>query len=200
MNRFASACLTASLSLCIAGSALAAPKARAMLLQPLADELAVPEGQEQSKDVVKGLNVAERCLKQDRSWQRSQENQVPVNQLYESLSSAVVCWQGAEKKAQKAGEPGAPLAWWTTARARYIESFRTYLWAIDAKLAGDRAFVCRRLGSAMVEKAAAEAAGAGLADKYQQVAAQALAAQLSADIGGLAEAIEAEHKNQGCGK
>ncbi len=200
MNRFALLCLAACLLVGSSAFAQKAKKAKEMLLAPLAAEFAPAEGEELSKDSKKALNVSERCLKQDRSWLRAQENQVPVNQLYESLSSAVVCWQGAEKKAAKAGEVAAPLAWWTAARARYIESYRTYLWAIDAKLAGDRAFVCRRLGSALTESNLAIDASEGLSDKYKGVAAQALAAQLMADVGGLSSAIGSEHKNQGCGK
>ncbi len=174
-------------------------KPKELLLQPLVDEM-----KDGDTPLTKGQEIAakraEACLKQDMNWVRGQQNDVPINQLYESLGSAVVCWQGAEKKTASFGEEAAPVHWWTAGRARYIESFRSWVWALDAKQSGDTRHVCKRLQSASAEGVAALDAAEGLADKYQGASAKALAYQLETDGKSLGEAISGEIKNQRCNK
>lgn len=175
-----------------------APKqAKEMLLQPLVDEM-----KQGDAPLTKGQEVAakraEACLKQDANWLRGQRNEIPLNQLYELLGSAVVCWQGAEKKSASFGEEAAAVLGWTAARARYMESFRSWIWALDAKFANDQRHLCQRLKSASSEGIAALKATDGLAESYSGPTAKALAYQLHNDTKTLAEAISSEVKNQRC--
>ena len=177
----------------------AAPKAKVLLLQPLVDEL-TPAGVDGafSKEQERAIKRSEACLQQDGNWLRAQRDEVPVGQIYELVGGAVVCYQGAEKKVTEAGEAAAPILAWTVARRHYIESFRSYLWALDAKLSGDKRHVCQRLKEAEHEGVAAAGAADGLVDRYEKAPAKTLAAQLMADVKGLNEAILAEVKNQRC--
>jgi hypothetical protein len=169
-----------------------------LLLQPLVDEMQ-PGETPLTKAQDLAVRRSEACLKQDGNWLRAQENQVPVNQLYELLSSAVVCWQGAEKKAAAGGEEAAAVARWTAGRTRYMEAFRSWIWAIDAKISNDQRHICQRLTTASQEGAAAIQAADGLSGFYEGAAARALAMQLAADSKSLAEAVGGEFKNQRCG-
>lgn len=177
----------------------AAPKKKELLLQPLLDEM-VPAGAVATKAQDKAIKRSESCLKQDRNWLRAQNDEVPLNQLYELVGGAVVCWQGAEKKSAAGGEESAVVHWWTQGRARYIETFRSWLWSLDAKLSGDNRHVCKRLDVALKEGNAAAEAADGLAEKYEGAAAKALAHQLSADATALNQAVTSEYANQRCGK
>lgn len=177
----------------------AAPKKKELLLQPLMDEM-VPTGATATKAQEKAIKRSESCLKQDNNWLRAQRDEAPLNQIYELVGGAVVCWQGAEKKSAAGGEESAPVHWWTSGRARYIETFRSWLWSLDAKLSGDVRHVCKRLDVAVKEGGAAAAASENLAEKYQGAAAKALAHQLSADITALNEAVTSEYANQRCSK
>jgi hypothetical protein len=179
--------------------AQAAPKkAKELLLQPLVDEITQP-GVELTKAQTIAVKRSETCIKQDRNWLRAQQDEVPLTQLRELLDSAVVCWQGAEKKSAAGGEETARIHWWTTGRARYIESLRTWLYAMEAKYSNDKRHICQRLDSAARSGAAAVNASEGLAEKYEGAKAKALAFQLSTDSTSLHEAILDEVKHQRCG-
>lgn len=174
-------------------------KRKPLLLDPLGVEIAAKG--EFTDDLYKTLRVADRCLDGDKHWQREQERpgtNVPVNSLYELLSGAVVCWQGAEKKATKAGEPFAPATPWIVARARYLEAYRSFMWAIVAKMEGDRAVVCRRLETAREEAGAAITAGSGLADLFNNTEAKSMGLQLDQEAQALGAMIEDEYRHQKC--
>jgi len=190
--------LLALLSLLIALPALAAKKEPKPLkqLQPLVDETALVGPV--SKDAFKALRYADRCLTSDKNWERAQQNQVPINQFYEMLSSAVVCWQTAEKKLGKVGESVVTAGLWVSARARYMEAFRAYVWGVDAKQSGKRNQVCRRLKEATTLAVAANEASSGIVDKFTDANAKGLAMaadQLSEQLGAQ---IATEFSNQKC--
>jgi hypothetical protein len=188
----------ALLPLLVAVPALAAKKAPKPLkhLQSLVDEVATAGAV--SDDAFKALRYADRCLVADKNWERGMDNQIPINQLYEQVGGAVTCWQTAEKKLARVGESVAVPATWVSARARYIEAFRGYLWGIDAKLGGKRNQVCRRLREATVQAVAANEASASLADKFKGEAARLLAAAAEQMSGQLGQTIAAEFKHQKC--
>ncbi len=188
----------AGLSLLIAAPLHAAKKAPKPLkfLSALVDE-AASHG-EITKAAHKALRYADRCLVDDGNWERGMKNQVPVNQTYELLGGSVMCWQTAEKKFAKAGEALAVPAKWVTARARYIEAFRGYLWGIDAKMSGERSQACRRLREATRQAGVANEASVGLAAAFTADSAKALALaaeQLSGEMGVI---VATEFKNQKC--
>ena len=193
--------LLVALTLLLPAAALAKKpvKRKAMVLDPLGVEIAARA--EFTDDLWKTLRVADRCLDGDKNWVREQERpgtNVPVNSIYELLSSSVVCWQGAEKKALKAGEPFGPVAVWVAARARYIEAYRSFMWAIVAKLDGDRSGVCRRMETAKEEGAAAIRAAAGLADLFDSTDAKAMGLQLDQEAQAMGVMIEDEYRHQKC--
>ncbi len=190
--------LLAALLLPAAGQA-APKKAKELLLQPLVEEMKAPEV-ELTKAQAVAVKRSESCLQQDSNWLRAQQNQVPVSQLYELLGSAVVCWQGAEKKAAAAGAEGLALHGWTAGRTRYMESFRSWMWAVDAKMSNDRRHICQRLETASKEALASVQAADGLAERYQGAGAKAMAFQLEADSKVMAETVSTEYKNQRCSK
>ena len=174
-------------------------KRKALVLDPLGVEIAA--NTEFTDDLWKTLRVADRCLDGDKNWKREQERpgtNVPVNSIYELLSSSVVCWQGAEKKAIKAGEPFATVTPWISARTRYIEAYRSFMWAIVAKLEGDRATVCRRLETAQTEAAAAITAASGLADGFDSTDAKSMGLQLDQEAQGMGAMVEDEYRHQKC--
>jgi len=188
----------ATLSLLFAAPASAGKKAPKPLkhLQSLVEESATAGPLD--KDAFKALRYADRCLVSDKQWERAQANQVPINQLYEQLSSAVACWQTAEKKMVKTGEPVAVATLWVSARARYIESYRGYLWGIDAKLSGNRYQVCKRLREAARQAAVANEASSGLSEKFTGPVAIVLAAAAEQLSGQLGEVIATEFTHQKC--
>lgn len=174
-------------------------KRKPMQLDPLGVEVAAKG--EYTDDLYKVLWSANGCLEGDRNWQREQErpgSNVPVYEIYELLSSSVVCWQMAEKKAGKAGDVFAAAAAWIVARARYIEAYRGYMWAIDAKLEGDRSQVCRRLAAATPQVDAAVQAATGLADAFSQPDGKSMGLQLQQESLGLKGQVEDEIRHQKC--
>ena len=197
MRRISLSLVALALAL-VSAQADAVPKAaKEMLLQPLVDEM--KQGDEPlTKEQEIAAKRAEACLKQDGNWLRGQQNEIPLNQLYELLGSAVVCWQAAEKKTGTFGEPAAAVHAWTAARTRYMECFRGWVWALDAKMSNDPRHVCKRLKAASSAGAAALVASDGLAEKYKSPTAKALAYQLQNDSKTLGEAVASEIKNQRC--
>lgn len=174
-------------------------KRKPLMLDPLGVEIAAKA--ELDDDLWKTLRVADRCLDGDKNWKREQERpgtNVPVNSIYELLSSSVVCWQGAEKKAIKAAEPFAPATPWISARARYIEAYRSFMWAIVAKLEGDRSGVCKRLETAREEASTAVTAASGLADRFDSPEARSMGLQLDQEAQTLSVMVEDEHRHQKC--
>jgi hypothetical protein len=165
-------------------------------LSALVDE-AASKG-ELGKDAHKALRYADRCLVDDGNWERGLKNQVPVNQTYELLGGSVMCWQSAEKKFQKVAGSLLIPAKWVSARARYIEAFRGYLWGIDAKMSGDRTQACRRLREATRQAVLANESSAGLADSFAVDAAKALALAAEKMSGEMGAIIATEFKNQKC--
>jgi len=192
--------LSIAVLLVLPATSLAAKKKepKPLVLEPLAAELRASQG-ELSGDQLKVLKIAGRCLVSDKHWERGQENNIPVNQIYELLASSVVCWQGAEKKGAKLGESFAAVNRWMVARARYVECLRSFIWGIDAKLSGDRAQVCRRMKTAIEQSAQASEAAAALQESYSTEGAQALAGQMLAEAKGMAEMVGGEFRNQKCG-
>ncbi len=186
------------LCLLVAAPLEAAKKApKALKFLPALVEEASSKG-ELSKEAYKALRYADRCLGDDRNWERGMKNQVPVNETYELLGGAVMCWQTAEKKLTKVGDSLAAPAKWVSARARYIEAFRGYLWGIDAKMSGARAQACRRLREATRQAVLATEASVGLADLFSVESAKALALateQMSVEMGAV---VASEFKNQKC--
>lgn len=187
-------CLLALSLPTIAAAKEKAPKPS--FVQPLLDELATRG--ELSKDQSKALKAAHRCIDSDRNWERGQDNQLTPTQLYEAASGAVVCWQGAEKKATKLGEAMVPATGWIAARARYLEAYRDYLWAIEAKLKGDRIFTCKRLVTAMGAREKMVDSHKGLAESFTVEHAQGFGALQTSLSDALAQSIEGEHGNQKC--
>jgi hypothetical protein len=165
------------------------------LIEPLVAELTLDPA---NKDQAKAIKAAERCLDTDSLWERAQENNDPISQVYESLTTAVTCWQGAEKKAAKAGEAMGSLPAWVSARARYLESFRSFVWALDAKFAGNQTYICKRLQTARVEGAAAVVAAENLVDRFGTNEAKALAAAQEATTAAMAQNIADEFAHQKC--
>jgi len=151
-----------------------------------------------SKEAHKALSYADRCLRDDATWERGMQNQVPVNQTYELLSGAVMCWQSAEKKFAKVGDSLSVAGKWVSARARYIEAFRGYLWGIDAKMSGERSQACRRLREAVRQAALANDASVGLADAFTVDSAKALALAAEKLSGEMGAIVASEFKNQKC--
>ena len=179
-----------------ASAGKAKKKSKPLELQGLADELAAAG--EVTDDMAKVLRFADRCFKGDKRWERSMEDEVPINQLYEQLAGSVTCWQTAEKKATKLGDVFALPTKWVSARTRYIEAFRGYVWAIDAKLDGESAQVCRRLTEAIRQAGSANVASDGLVDTFSGEAAKALAAQVDAQADEVGQVIAREFETQKC--
>ncbi len=178
-------------------------KRKALDLDPLGAEIQATAGTFDADDEqYKALRKADRCLDQDRTWQREQEvpgdARITVNQLYELLNGSVVCWQEAEKKAGKMGEGFVPATSWIAARARYMEAYKQFIWGISAKADGDRKKTCDRLVDAAGMVPAAVAAAEPLADSYQTAGAQALGNQAVAEAHILREMVTAEVANQKC--
>jgi len=171
-------------------------KKKPLQLQPLADELAVRG--EISDDMLKTLRFADRCRQSDKRWERGMAEEVPINQLYEQLAGAVFCWQSAEKKSTKLGEAFEPVTRWVATRARYIETFRGYVWAIDAKLAGESAQVCRRLATAAEQAIAGNKSADRLKEFYSVESAKMLAARVDADVEQASAMIAREIEVQKC--
>ena len=191
-----------AVSLLLPGFALAKKKTpKPLVLEPIAAELRVG-GAELSKNQTKALKVAGRCLQDDALWARALENREPLTQIYEMLSGSVVCWQGAEKKAGKVSEEFGAAKSFITARARYIETLRSFYFALGEKFraGADHDRLCDRLRTAVGEAAAANSIGADLQQKFNGDGAKLLAAQLDADIRGIGEQVAAEFKNQKCSK
>ncbi len=173
-----------------------AKKAKPLKLQPLVDELAARGVA--VDDVMKTVKVAERCLQGDSHWKRDMDNRAPLNQLYEGLVSSVTCWQMAANKFTKAGEPVAPILPWVTARLRYVEGLRGYLWAMEAKMKGERTQVCKRLSEAIKQAAEANKVADGLADGFQVEEAKALAQAADQQAAELGEMVAQEVTSQRC--
>ena len=189
-----------SIALLLPGLAVAKKKApKPLVLEPIAVDLRV-DGAELSKDQLKALKVAGRCVKDDALWARALENREPLTQIYEMLAGAVVCWQGAEKRAGKVAEEFSAAKSFITARTRYIEMLRSFYFALGEKFraGADHDRLCDRLRAAVGEAAAANEAASGLIEKFNNDPARQLAAQLDADIRGTGEQVAAEYKNQKC--
>ena len=191
-----------SLTLLLPVAAVAKKKKKApkpLVLEAIAVDLRGEDGA-LDDDQRKALKVAGRCVRDDAIWARSIENREPVTQTYENLAGAVVCWQGAEKKAGKLGEGFAVAARFITARARYIETLRSFYFALTEKFrtGADSERLCDRLKVALGEAGAANAVGADLAAAFTDEGARAMAAQLDADIKHWGELVAQEFKNQKC--
>jgi hypothetical protein len=175
-------------------------KRKPLQLDPLGEEVATRG--EYTDDLYKALRKADRCLDTDRNWQRDQErpgdSRISPNSLYELLASSVVCWQEAEKKALAQGEVFAPAALWISARARYIETYRQFVWAISAKMDGDYGKTCRRLAEATELLGDTQSSAKGMAEKYTLPGAQALGAQADAEAEALAGMVLSEVSVQKC--
>lgn len=180
-------------------AASAKKKAKPLVLEPLAADIRAKTG-ELTTDQTKALRQAGRCLEGDRFWAREMENRDPVNQTYETLAGAVVCWQGAEKKAGKQDEGFASAKRFIQARTRYVETLRSFYFALTEKLrtGADQGRLCERLSIALGEAGKANELGAGLAEVFQNEEARALAAQLDADIKYWGEGVASEYKHQKC--
>ncbi len=179
----------------------AAPKKKPIkfeYLQTLYDEAIDGVPEDGHRDIGKAIKVADRCSLDDARWAKAMDDgQTQVNVLYEMLQGAVVCWQGAERRVTKHGSLEAPTAF-VAARTRYLEAFRSYIWAIEAKLASDRQSTCTRLKTALTEVEKAAEATNGLVEKFKAEANQMLAAKAAADAKGLADTIADETANQRC--
>jgi len=174
-------------------------KRKELLLDALGEELAAKG--EYTDEMYIVIRKASGCLDSDRNWEREQErpgDNTPITQIYEMLASSVVCWQGAEKKAQKAGETLEPATAWISARARYIEGYREFINGIHAKLEGDRVRTCKRLFTARDLSEAAVGAAAGLADKFETPAGQAMGAQMDTEAKALKGMVLSEIEHQKC--
>ena len=189
--------LLSILTLALALPAVAAPGKKELVSQPLIDELAargpLPE------KALKVMRPVERCLRDDKTWERGLGNELTANQLYELMASAVTCWQTTEKRLTKAGPDYAAVLPFVVARARYVEAFRDYLWGVDARLSSkDPSQVCRRFKTALASATTANDVARGLADSFGADTAKALAAgqdKLAADLGGY---IAKEYEDQRC--
>lgn len=191
-----------SLLLLVPAAALAKKRApKPLVLEALAVDLRDADG-ELADDQGKALKVAGRCVQDDQRWAREMENREPVTQTYETLAGAVVCWQGAEKKAGKLGEPFAAATRFIGARARYVETLRSFYFALTEKgrTGADGQRLCDRLEVALGEAGAANDLGAGLATAFTNEDAKTMAAQLDADIKHWGELVATEYKHQKCSK
>jgi hypothetical protein len=181
----------------LASAPLAAKEPKPLrVLGPLSLELS--EQGALTGDADKALRQADRCIDSDKQWERAQVNEVPLTQLYETLSSAVVCWQDAEKKGEKLGESYLPAQRWVAARARYVEAYRSFVWAGTAKREGDLMAVCKRLTESMRIVGDANTAAAAMTGLHTSPESQALAAALDQSTRGLGEAIADEFEHQKC--
>ncbi len=176
--------------------ATAAPKKRANLLQPLEDEMTAKG--ELPKLMMKALKNGDRCIYDDKRWEQATHDGVSISDLYEMLQGAVFCWQDTEKKASKAGEGNQPAADYFRARARHIEAYRSYIWAMEAKGTNNRLLTCKRLKVAVEEVTAAITSADGLAEKFTSESGQALAAFATAQGDSLSAMITDEYSNQKC--
>jgi len=186
--------------LLLPASALAKKKTpKPLVLEGLAADLRAASG-ELASDQLKALKVAGRCVQDDRIWAREMENREPVTQTYETLAGAVVCWQGAEKKAGKVGDSFAAATRFVAARARYVETLRSFYFALTEKFrtGADGQRLCDRLKVALGEAGAANGLGADLAAAFTDEGAKTMAAQLDADIKHWGEVVAAEFKHQKC--
>ena len=189
-----------SLLLLVPVSSLAKKKApKPLVLEGVAADFRDAAG-ELAADQVKALKVAGRCVQDDRIWAREMENREPVTQTYETLAGAVVCWQGAEKKAGKVEGSFAAATRLIGARARYVETLRSFYFALTEKFrtGADGQRLCDRLKVALGEAGAANDLGADLAAVFTNEAAKTMAAQLDADIKHWGEVVAAEFKHQKC--
>ncbi|MCP4869725.1 MAG: hypothetical protein GY898_13510 [Proteobacteria bacterium] len=195
--------LLLALALLVPAAAMAGKKPmkrKALQLDPLGEEVAARG--EYTDDLYKVVRKADRCLATDTTWQREQERPgdaaIHPSSLYEMLASSVVCWQEAEKKALAAGEIFAPSAAWISARARYMEAYRQFVWAIVAKLDGNQTTTCKRLVESVAMTNTARDAATGLADRFTVASAQALGAQADSEAQALTGMILGEAEAQKC--
>jgi len=189
-----------SLALMMPAAAMAKKKTpKPLVLEVLAADLRGEDGA-LSDEHRKVLKVAGRCVRDDGIWAREMENREPVTQTYETLAGSVVCWQGAEKKAGKLGEDFAAAGRFITARARYVETLRSFYFALTEKFrtGADGERLCDRLKTALGEAGAANAVGADLAAAFRDEGARAMSAQLDADIKHWGELVAGEFKHQKC--
>jgi hypothetical protein len=190
--------LVVSLSLCsFAGPSLAAkgpPKLKE--LGPMQVEL----GDALSDDSWKGLKAADRCANADRTWMRAMEpeQQNGIDALVEMMAAPVTCWQGAEKKVEKAGDELASVLAYTSAQKHYVESLRAYLFAVQAKVMGDQLNGCKRFKLAIVEAAEATTATEGLVERFTSVESKTLAAQLAENTRGMGATLATEYASLKC--
>ena len=140
--------LLLALVLLVPAAALAGKKPlkrKTLQLDPLGEEVATRG--EFHDDLYKVLRKADRCLDTDATWQREQQRPgdaaIHPSSLYELLASSVVCWQDAEKKAIAAGDVFSPATLWISSRARYMETYRQFVWGIVAKLDGNQTTTCK---------------------------------------------------------
>lgn len=175
--------------------------AKPLVLEALAVDLKA-DGAELSDAQVKALKVAGRCVRDDGLWAREMENREPVTQTYETLAGAVVCWQGAEKKASKVTEEFTAQSRFFSARARYVETLRSFYFALTEKFrtGADQERLCDRLKTALSDVGKANDLGADLASAFSDPGAQAMSAQLDADIKHWGEIVATEFKHQKCAK
>lgn len=164
-------------------------------LQPFADALSATAPLDDAG--WKALKTADSCLRDDQLWSSNDQGRT-ANQIYELAASAVLCWQAATKKAEAAGPNVAPLAAWVRARTRYVETFRAYIWGIDAKLTGDRKATCTRLLDAARSSALTQEAAQGLSAFWTTPDAQGLSAWLDREAAALGATVAAEAKTQQC--
>ena len=176
-------------------------KVKPLVLEALAVDLKA-DGAELSDAQFKALKVAGRCVRDDGLWAREMENREPVTQTYETLAGAVVCWQGAEKKAAKVTEEFSAQNQFVSARARYVETLRSFYFALTEKFrtGADQERLCDRLKTALSDAGKANDLGANLASSFRDPAAQAMSAQLDADIKHWGEIVATEFKHQKCAK
>jgi len=189
-----------SLVLLLPTVALAKKKTpKPLVLEVIAADLRGEDGV-LADDQRKVLKIAGRCVRDDGIWSRAMENREPVSQTYETLAGAVVCWQGAEKKAGKLGEPFAAAARFIGARARYVETLRSFYFALTEKYrtGADGQRLCDRLKVALGEAGVANALGADLASAFTNQGAKEMSAQLDADIKHWGEVVAGEFKHQKC--
>ncbi len=193
------AVLSLVLLLPVAATAKKKKSPKPLVLEVLATDLRAEDGT-LADDHRKALKVAGRCVQDDGIWAREMENREPVTQSYETLAGAVVCWQGAEKKAGKLGEPFSTAARFISARARYVETLRSFYFALTEKFrtGADGQRLCDRLRIALGEAGQANDLGAGIASAFKNDGARAMAAQLDADIKHWGEVVAAEFKHQKC--
>jgi hypothetical protein len=177
-------------------------KPKPLVLEPLAQEIRETSGAELTKHHLKVLRNAGRCLNDDKFWVREMENRDPVTQIYETLSGAVVCWQDAEKKGAKLklGEEWSSSQRYISTRTRYVESLRSYFFALSEKLraGADVGRLCARLKTSLEDAVKAKEEAEGLNESFQTADARALAEQLMSDVWAFNENIAAEYGHQKC--